>query len=92
MKHSALMVYGDAFQRYRFHDNHPFQPKRIQLTLDLIRSFGWMEEDQLIAPRKAADKELTRTHEESFIEAVKQAPDGSLSPEQLEACGLGTED
>jgi len=92
VKHSALMVYGDAFLRYRFHDSHPFQPKRIQLTLDLIRSFGWIEEDQLIAPRRAADKELARTHEESFIETVKQAPGGALSTERLEACGLGTED
>lgn len=92
MKPSALMVYGEVFQQYRFHENHPFQPKRIQLTLDLIRSLGWINENQLIAPRKAADAELIRTHEESFIEAVKQAPDSSLSPDQLEAYGLGTED
>jgi acetoin utilization protein AcuC len=86
------MVYGDAFLRYRFHDSHPFQPKRIQLTLDLIRSFGWIEEKQLIDPRQATDAELARTHEANFIETVKQAAGGALSTERLEACGLGTED
>lgn len=92
MKPSVLMIHDRGFQRYHFHDDHPFQTKRVQLTLDLVRSFGWIKEEQLVPPRQATDAELAKTHEESFIEIVKQAPGGNLSPEQLEIYGLGTED
>jgi acetoin utilization protein AcuC len=89
---SARIIYSDDFLTYRFSDTHPFNNKRLELTLDLIRSLGLLAPEHLIPPRKATDEELALVHTPEYIEVVKQADTGSIPPERLEEYGLHTED
>ncbi|MFK4997445.1 hypothetical protein ACI2OX_07485 [Bacillus sp. N9] len=39
MKKKAVFIYSDELLSYRFSDTHPFNQKRIQLTLDLLKNY-----------------------------------------------------
>lgn len=91
MNNRSIFIYSPDLLLYRFHDDHPFTQKRLELTLSLIRSLGLIEEDQLRPPRMATDEEIALIHEPSYIKAVKSA--GRMEPGfHGLAYGLGTED
>ncbi|MDR6227443.1 acetoin utilization protein AcuC [Desmospora profundinema] len=89
---SARLIYSKDFLRYRFSEIHPFNNKRLELTLDLIRSLGLLSPEHLMPPRMATDEELALVHTPEYIEVVKRADDGTIPPERLEEYGLHTED
>ncbi|MBE3554093.1 acetoin utilization protein AcuC [Thermicanus aegyptius] len=91
MNKDSLFIYSPALLNYHFHDEHPFNQKRLELTLSLIRELGLIDESQIQPPRMATDEELTLIHEPYYIEAVKKA--GEMSGSFLGLpYGLGTED
>lgn len=95
MSDHALFVYDPNELNYRFNDDHPFNQKRLRLTVDLLDKLGALSPDSLILPRLAAEDELLRIHSKTYIDAVKAlscaAPDPAM--EQLaEKYGLNTED
>ncbi|WP_046176671.1 acetoin utilization protein AcuC [Domibacillus indicus] len=92
MKRDAVFVYSDQLLRYRFSENHPFNQFRLTLTIDLLKQLGALDDSQIIAPRMAADEELTLIHDLEYVEAVKKAGRGELSESAGEGYGLGTED
>ncbi|MFC4077007.1 acetoin utilization protein AcuC [Salinithrix halophila] len=92
MNDRSLLIHSDDFLTYRFSDTHPFNNRRLELTLDLIRSLDLLSDEELIAPRPANDNDLSLVHDPDFIETVKQADSGNLPIERLESYGLSTED
>ncbi|SMO60237.1 acetoin utilization protein AcuC [Melghirimyces algeriensis] len=86
------LIYSEDFLHYRFNDSHPFNNKRLKLTLDLIRSFHLLDENAILAPRLATDQELTRVHDRDYIAMVKEADSGQVSCNQLQKYGLDTQD
>lgn len=92
MNDQTRFIYSPEFLRYRFHDTHPFNNNRLEITRDLIQSFGLLQDHQILPPRLATDQELALAHDEDFIQIVKQADQGNVSEERLEAYGLTTED
>ncbi|PTX55198.1 acetoin utilization protein AcuC [Melghirimyces profundicolus] len=92
MKGTAILIHSEDFLSYRFRDNHPFNNKRLELTLDLIRSFGLLDEQSLKPPRIAEEKELSLIHDADYINVVKRADSGKVSADRLKEYGLGTED
>ena len=36
----SALIYTDAYVQYEYSDTHPLKPYRLQLTRDLIRSYG----------------------------------------------------
>ncbi|PPA71666.1 acetoin utilization protein AcuC [Jeotgalibacillus proteolyticus] len=88
----AAFVYSDDLLNYRFSKDHPFNQKRLQLTLDLLKKINAISDEDIISPRIATDEELTLIHDHAYIEAVKLASEGKLSKEKAENYGLGTED
>ncbi|MDA8353307.1 MAG: acetoin utilization protein AcuC [Firmicutes bacterium] len=92
MKDTACFIYSDQYLRYHFGNGHPFNNKRLELTLDLIRSFDIGHPHFLRPPRIASDEELNRIHDLGYIETVKGADSGNIPRERLEAYGLGTGD
>lgn len=89
---SARFIYSDDFLKYRFHDTHPFNNKRLELTLALVRSFGLLSPQHLIPPRMATDEELALVHTPEYIEVVKQADSKTIPSQRLQEYGLHTED
>lgn len=95
MPGSAVFVHHEQSLNYRFHDNHPFHPVRLQLTLDLLTELGALDSAHLIEPRAAAEEELRWIHQPTYIEAVKKL--SVLSPDpawisRAEQYGLLDED
>jgi acetoin utilization protein AcuC len=92
MSQNCSFIYSHKFQTYKFNDDHPFNQKRIELTLDLIKQLGFIREDQFAEPRYATDEELMLIHDSQYIETVKKC---GYSKEPLpiaDSFGLGTED
>lgn len=60
-----------ASLRYRFHDDHPFHPVRIQLTEDLLRACGALPANQIApAPSDAVEAALGRIHRSDYLRIV----------------------
>lgn len=88
----TLFVYSDDMLAYKFRDDHPFNQQRVKMTLDLLKECNVINESQIISPKIASDEEIALIHDKEFIEAVKQAGQGELTPDKAGNYGLGTED
>ena len=88
----AVFIYSEEQLGYSFSDTHPFNQKRIVLTLDLLRKTGAISDADIISPRMATDEELLLAHEAKYIEIVKKAGRGEISNEVGSVYGIGTED
>lgn len=87
----TAFVWDDALAQYRFTATHPMNPRRLQLTLELIRRFGLIDDSQIVAPRSASDDELLLAHAPELIDAVRRASAGKAFP-GVARFGLGTDD
>jgi acetoin utilization protein AcuC len=92
VKKEAIFVYSENQLGYKFSDTHPFNQKRLVLTTDLLQKMHALSDEDIIAPRMATDEELLLAHDEQYIEIVKKASKGLVTPEQAESYGIGTED
>lgn len=92
MKKEAVFIYSKEQLGYSFSDTHPFNQKRIVLTLDLLKKMRAITDADIIAPRIATDEELLLAHESKYIEIVKKAGRGEISNEVGSVYGIGTED
>ena len=91
-KRTAL-IYGEAYHHYRFTDEHPFNPLRLRLAVELIAACGLLDADhRLVPPRRATDAELLTVHSPAFVAAVRAASRGALGAEEAARFGLGTDD
>ncbi|MFD1428414.1 acetoin utilization protein AcuC [Kroppenstedtia sanguinis] len=92
MKEKARLIYSEGLLRYRFGDSHPFDNRRLEPTLDLIRTLGRLQDHHLHPPRLATDEELSQVHDRDYITVVQEADQENILQERLEEYGLGTED
>ncbi|WP_018130479.1 acetoin utilization protein AcuC [Effusibacillus pohliae] len=93
MKNQVAFVYSQSFLRYKFGEDHPFNPKRLQITWDLMQKLGLLDASYLVEPRPASLDELLRVHHPDFVHAVQKA--SQLPPDTdppVIGFGLGTED
>ncbi|HEU4962960.1 MAG TPA: acetoin utilization protein AcuC [Bacilli bacterium] len=89
---TCAFVFSEAYTRYKFSEDHPFNPKRLDMTLDLIRTLDLLDPQQIVTPRPATEEELRRVHDSRYLEAVKRASAENADPDAFGAWGLGTED
>ncbi len=89
---SVRFVFSEHVTRYFFHEQHPFNPKRLLLTVDLMQAFHLLTEEQLLPPQPASDDELALVHNRSYIDLIKKCSGNDYTPDDLAACGLDTED
>ncbi|KAB2334314.1 acetoin utilization protein AcuC [Bacillus mesophilum] len=92
MMHDSIFIYSKDLMKYKFSEDHPFNQKRLELTVSLLQSIGALKEGFMIPPRLALDEELQLIHDPNYIHAVKNAGAGRLNEETAENYGLGTED
>jgi acetoin utilization protein AcuC len=90
----ACFIWDDVLATYRFHPEHPLNPRRLELTLGLVRRLGLLgdETETVVAPRLATEAELALAHAPEFIEAVKHASATGEVSASAQHFGLGTED
>ena len=91
---SAAFVWDDALATYRFHPEHPLNPRRLELAVDLMGRLGLLEGDgcTVVAPRRAVDRDVLLAHAPEFVEAVRRASSSGASSASSLHFGLGTED
>ncbi|RVW03960.1 acetoin utilization protein AcuC [Rhodococcus xishaensis] len=90
-----VVVWSPDYLSYRWSPQHPMNPNRLELTMDLAQGLGLMEGVEVVRPDAASDVELLRIHTPAYVEAVKHAGSrdaGDLPPEVATRHGLGTED
>jgi acetoin utilization protein AcuC len=90
---NCALVWADELARYRFRPGHPLDPRRLELTISLIRAMGLAGagDRPIVAPRDATEEELRTVHHAEYIaavEAVSADPRARVHP----TFGLGTED
>ncbi|HSJ26209.1 MAG TPA: acetoin utilization protein AcuC [Longimicrobiales bacterium] len=92
--HPAAIIWDDALASYRFNAEHPLNPRRLELTLGLIRALDLLDgrDRRVEPPRDVTAAELEAVHDVAFIDTVKRASTGSAAGASLQAFGLGSAD
>ena len=65
---------------------------RLKLTTELLQMMKLLKDDQIIYPRIATEEELALIHKYDYIQAIKHASHGILSPSEANKYGLNTDD
>lgn len=89
-----IVVWSKDYLGYRWSDDHPMNPTRLDLTMALATDIGLLAGVELVEPAAAPDSELLRFHTSAYIEAVKQAPSQGPAlrdPDDV-VHGLGSDD
>src|SRR3979411_1716766 len=88
----VALVYGDDLMKHRLSDQHPLQPIRVKLTMDLIRSTGLIEHCRLVPPRPATIAELELVHSPEYVDLVRKLSDPverrRIPPDLIDAAGF----
>src|SRR5438445_6248622 len=75
---------------------HPLQPIRVKLAVDLIRSTGLIEHSHLLPPRPATIAELELVHSAEYVELVRMLSDPKqrreVPPKAIDAAGYASAD
>ncbi len=92
--HTTALVWDDRLAAYGFHDHHPMNPRRLALTVELIRALGLAGDERrpILPPRPATTDELLLAHDRSFVAAVEELSRPGADPAAGLPWGLGTED
>lgn len=69
---SPVFIFNEHEARYRFYEEHPFNQKRLLLTVELLRQIDALDPAAIVTPRFAEDSELHLVHSKDYVEAVKQ--------------------
>lgn len=91
-----MLVYGDELMKHHLSDQHPLQPIRVKLAVDLIRSTGLIEHARLLPPRPATIEELELVHSLGYIDLVRRLSDSAqrrmVTPQEVDAAGFASAD
>jgi len=69
---SAVFIHHPGSEQYKFHEHHPFNPIRLQSSIDLLIRSGALDKEQIIVPPSADDRTLMTVHREDYIRTVRQ--------------------
>ncbi|MEK4138073.1 acetoin utilization protein AcuC [Kurthia sp. FSL E2-0154] len=92
LEQDAVFIYSPEQLDYKFSETHPFNQKRLQLTMDLLKQINALQPEQIKKARVATDEELLLGHDAAYIDIVKKAGHGELRNGEGEVYGIGTED
>jgi acetoin utilization deacetylase AcuC-like enzyme len=87
------VAWDDRLAGYDFGSGHPMAPARVEMTIELARTFGLFSAAGVsVEPPASADEwQLEMVHVQPYIAAVRQTGDPAPDPSLLDF-GLGTED
>lgn len=89
---NAVFIYSPEQLGYKFSESHPFNHKRLLLTMDLLKNIDALSDDAIVPARVATDEEIALAHDEKYMDIVKKAGHGLLTAQECENYGIGTED
>lgn len=92
MSGGAAFVHDLALEEYGFGGDHPFNPIRVRMTIELCEDLGLLDDYPFVEPEPATDEDLTTVHSLSYVRSVQEAGRGEGDPMDLLSYGLGTQD
>ncbi len=96
MSGAVRLVWGEQFMDYRLSADHPLQPIRVKLAVDLMRDLGLTASAEVVEPREADAVEIALAHEPAFIDLVRRLSEpagiGGLSVAAVLEAGFDTSD
>ncbi len=72
----AAFVYEKTQSMHVLRDDHVFKPSRLQLTYELLKSYGAFDISKLVAPKMPDVTELLSFHTADYVSAVHDMSDG----------------
>lgn len=63
---------------YRLSEDHPLQPLRVKLAVELMTQLGLVEFADMVPPRAATDDDIALCHSPSYIAIVQKLSDPAL--------------
>jgi acetoin utilization protein AcuC len=88
----AVIVHDAALESYGFGGEHPFNPLRLGLALELCRDLGLLDDYPLTPSEPATDADLTTVHSLTYVRMVQEAGRGAARLSRLLGYGLGSGD
>ncbi len=92
MSGQAAIVHDLALENYGFGGDHPFNPLRVRLALELCESLGLLEDYPFVSPGPATEEDLRTVHSLTYVRMVQKAGRGAGDLSELLDFGLGTPD
>ncbi len=92
MTQKAIFIYSEEMMKYKFAEDHPFNPIRIKLTYDLLKASEAIDDTQLRKPKPATEKDLLLAHSKEYIEFIESVNDGNIDEDSLLDHGLADDD
>lgn len=69
---NAVMIAANRYRRHSYGGNHPLGIPRVSLTLDLIRAYGALSDDEFLQALKALPKQLEWFHTREYVSAMQR--------------------
>ncbi|WP_325050020.1 acetoin utilization protein AcuC [Cohnella faecalis] len=97
MSKRSVWVDTSGSKGYRFHDEHPFHPIRLELTEQLLRLSGEFPAAELIVPpfaEEEAEQAICKLHRHDYVDTVLALSEEHPDPEAVrkaDAFGLGAD-
>lgn len=88
----AAFVFTPDLLKYSFSEAHPFNPLRLQLTIELMEAYGLLEQSEYVQPRPASLEQLLTFHDLRYLQMLNKLSGLGASDEGAHLYGLGTED
>ena len=92
MTGKAVIVHDAALESYGFGGDHPFNPLRLRLTLELYRDLGLLEGYPPTPSEPATEGDLTTVHSLTYVRMVQEAGRGVARLSRFLDYGLGSGD
>ena len=75
-------VYTDRYVKYQYSETHPLKPYRLQLTHDLLQSYGLLglPQSRVVETVKAQRDELALFHSQAYLDTLAAADSGEYRP------------
>ena len=74
MRCKTALIYCDEYNKYHFGKDHPFQPIRLKLTIDLMKEMNLLNTESISChvPRMASEEDLLAVHSEEYVDMIKR--------------------
>ena len=72
----AAFVYEKIQSMHVLRDDHVFKPSRLQLTYELLQSYGAFDISKLVTPKMADDNDILLFHNADYVSAVRDLSHG----------------
>jgi acetoin utilization protein AcuC len=89
----TAFVHSPRFAEYDYGQDHPMEPGRPQLAVELCHKYGLLDKPWMtvLEPQPASRDELALFHDRDYLAALEEANQGSFQDRLIEF-GLGTAD